>query len=458
MEHLPLAQKLQSIEAHLTSLEDSLQQGKFPVNIKKISQVFDKAITEIPRLSLPPEKFCTLYNDIPIVLSAYAITVTLSVESYRQTQNTSIVFERLYNGNYWIIPLAATPNHAWLVLNPTRKIDLPRLNSLPFAFDWEEPGNLSDQTTFSLLEPALVSILPTENLTWKLIQRGILSSFLNPDAQQQNQAVNGESSLNIEQMVEQAVKVRLSILEKQIFARLTAQMKVEIQEFQAGSIDKNNSDYNFSNNTDSTPAPKPESLGDLWRQSLTDMMIFGDDNVPEVETSDKSIAQNIENEINSQSFDRTTGIDRSMPLQEQIIDGEFVQLVTNSNNTKFDFKNIQFSPLAKMYNSGAENFLRAYIVIEASIMRRDIDSSMVELVEDRVGIYWIIPFDKSKYYLVPKIDFPNEDRYLQGLANLFDGDNNQFNSGLFKPAIINITKTSMPKQWKLESKGVICTI
>jgi hypothetical protein len=114
MEHLPLAQKLQSIEAHLTSLEDSLQQGKFPVNIKKISQVFDKAITEIPRLSLPPEKFCTLYNDIPIVLSAYAITATLSVESYRQTQNASIVFERLYNGNYWIIPLAATPNHAWL--------------------------------------------------------------------------------------------------------------------------------------------------------------------------------------------------------------------------------------------------------------------------------------------------------------------------------------------------------
>jgi hypothetical protein len=455
MEHLPLAQKLQSIEAHLTSLEDSLQQGKFPVNIKKISQVFDKAITEIPRLSLPPEKFCTLYNDIPIVLSAYAITATLSVESYRQTQNASIVFERLYNGNYWIIPLAATPNHAWLVLNPTRKIDLPRLNSLPFAFDWEEPGNLNYQTTFSLLEPALVSILPTENLTWKLIQRGTLSSFLNPDAQRQNQAVNGESAPNIEQMVEQAVKVRLSILEKQISDRLTAQMKLEIQEFQADSIDKNKYDYTFSNSTDSTPAPEPESLGDLWRQSLTDMMIFGDDDVPEVEASDKSTVQNIEIETNPQSFDRTTGIDRSMPLQEQIIDGEFVQPVLNFNDTKFNLKNIQLSPLAKTYNSGAKNFLSSYMVIEASIIRKDINSSMVELVEDGLGIYWIIPFDKSKYYLVPKIDFPNEDKYLQGLANLFDGDISRFNSGLFKPAIINIIKTSMPKQWKLESKGVL---
>jgi hypothetical protein len=332
MDQSLLAQKLQSIEAYLNSLVDSLQQGKFPVNIKKISQIFDKAITEIPRLSLPPEKFCTLYNDIPTILSAYAITATLSVESYRQTKNASIVFERLYNGNYWIIPIAATPNHAWLVINPTRKIDLSRLDSLPFAFDWEEPGNLNYQTTFSLLEPALVSILPTENLTWKLIQRGILSSFLNPDAQRQNQAVNGESSPNIQQMVEEAVKVRVSILEKQISDRLTAQMKVEIQEFQAGSIDKNKHNDNFSNNTDSTPATEPESLGDLWRQSLTDMMIFGDDNVPKVETSDKSTVQNIA---------QTTGMNRSMPLQEQIIDGEFVQPVPNSNDTKRMFGNTE---------------------------------------------------------------------------------------------------------------------
>jgi hypothetical protein len=62
MDQSPLAQKLQSIKAHLTSLEDSLQQGKFPVNIKKISQVFDKAVTEIPRLSLRPENsaLCTM--------------------------------------------------------------------------------------------------------------------------------------------------------------------------------------------------------------------------------------------------------------------------------------------------------------------------------------------------------------------------------------------------------------
>lgn len=443
---LPLAQKLQSIEAYLHSLVDSLQQGKFPVNIKKISQVFDNAITEIPRLSLPPEKFCTLYNDIPLILSAYAITATLCVESYRQTKNAPIVFERLYNGNYWIIPLAATPNHAWLVLNPTRKIDLARLNSLPFAFDWEEPENLNYQTTFSLLEPALVSILPTENLTWKLIGRGTLSSFLSPDARRQNQAINGEASQNIEQVVEQVVKARLSILEKQILDRLTAQMKVEIHEYQGDSIDKNKYDYNFSNNLDSNP--EPESLGDLWRQSLTDMMIFGDDNIPEVETSNELITQNIEIET----------IDLPKPLQEQIINGEFVPPVSNLNDTKSNFENTQLSPLAKMYNSGAKNFLRSYMVIGASIMRKDLDSLTVELFEDTVGIYWIIPFDKSKYYLVPKIDFPNEDKHLQELARLFDGNNKQSNFGLFKPAIIDITKVSMPKQWKLESKGILGTV
>lgn len=244
-----------------------------------------------------------MYNDIPNILSAYAITVTLTAASYRQTNSQQIVFERLYNGNYWIIPLAATSAHAWLVPNPTRKLDLTRLDSFPFAFDWKDRDTSTYQTTFTLLEPAMVSVLPIEPLAWKLIKRGSIRPFLNPDARLQNRAIDGKAAPEIEQMIEQAVNERISDLETQILDRLKAQIRVEIQEIHSIPIDKNQYDYDFSNNIDSTPVPEPESLDDLWRQSLTDMMIFGDDNAPEVETFDKSTAQNIEIENSPQSFE-----------------------------------------------------------------------------------------------------------------------------------------------------------
>jgi hypothetical protein len=187
----PLAQKLQSIEAYLNTLVTALQRGEFPVNLKNISQVFDQAVSELPRLNLPPEKFCDLYNDIPTILSAYAITVTLNAASYRQT-SSQVVFDRLYNGNYWVLPLATTSAQAWLVPNPTRRIDLTRLDSLPLAFDWPDRDNPSHQNTFTLMEPAIVNILPTAPLTWKLLKRGAISSFLNIDTRRQNQYFTGQ--------------------------------------------------------------------------------------------------------------------------------------------------------------------------------------------------------------------------------------------------------------------------
>jgi hypothetical protein len=64
------AHRLQEIEIYLHSLVKSLQEGKLPVNIQNISQVFDTAIASTPRLSLPPEKFSDVYNDIPNILTA----------------------------------------------------------------------------------------------------------------------------------------------------------------------------------------------------------------------------------------------------------------------------------------------------------------------------------------------------------------------------------------------------
>ncbi len=111
------------------------------------------------------------------------------------------------------------------------------------------------------------------------------------------------------------------------------------------------------------------------------------------------------------------------------------------------------SPFAKLYNAGEKDFLRSYMVSTASLMKNN--NLKIELVEDNIGHYWIIPFSSSTHYLVPKMNFPNYEKCLEVLALLFDGTNDSTNFMLFKPAIVTITKPSMPKQWKLEQKGYL---
>lgn len=271
----PLAEKLQVIEALITNLVDALQRGELPVNLKNISQVFERAIAELPRLSLPADKFCAVYNDIPNLLSAYAINVTLSAASYRQTIKP-IIFERLYNGNYWIIPIGADPQRAWLVPNPTRKIDLTRLESLSFAFDWPERGS-NAQSTIRLSAPAIVGLQPTTPLTWKLLERGTISPYLNADAFFQSQALT-DQYLEIEAMVEQAVADRLATLKLELFS----QLQTELQNLPVASSNPSRAidlatdvDTIFTNSAAPTVfagEPQSQSLGDLWRQSLTELM------------------------------------------------------------------------------------------------------------------------------------------------------------------------------------------
>jgi hypothetical protein len=273
------AHGLQEIEIYLHSLVQSLQEGKLPVNIQNISQVFDSAIASTPRLSLPPEKFSDVYNDIPNILDAYAIAVNLSPESYRQTNQQQIVFDRHPNGNYWIVPIAATPHHAWLVPNPTRQIDLTRLNTLSFAFDWPDRERTTDQDTFKLLEPALVSILPTAVPSWKLIKRGTISTFLNATARAHYQAIQPVPALNVVEinaLVEKKFQERLTTLENQLFDRLAARVPV------ANSVESIDS-LAPSAIEDSPPANN--SFGDLWRQSLSTIML-----------SDEPDSENPENE------------------------------------------------------------------------------------------------------------------------------------------------------------------
>ncbi len=259
--------RLQEIEIYLHSLVKSLQEGKLPVNIQNISQVFDTAIASTPRLSLPPEKFSDVYNDIPNILDAYAIAVNLSPDSYRQTNNQQIVFDRHPNGNYWIIPISATPLNAWLVPNPTRQIDLTRLNTLSFAFDWPDCERTTDQDTFILVEPALVSTLPTAAPSWKLIKRGTISTFLNATARAHYQSIQPVPALTVVEinaLVEKKFQERLVTLENELFDRLAARLPVVNSVESIASL--------APSVIEDTP-PANNSFSDLWRQSLSTIML-----------------------------------------------------------------------------------------------------------------------------------------------------------------------------------------
>jgi TPR repeat len=167
---------IQDIESHLNSLTDSLQKGEFPVNIKKITQVFDGVVT-IDRLPIdvPADKFVDLYNDLPNILTGYAIGATLSDESYREPVS-QITFHRLDRGTYWIFPTdrIGRQGAAWLVPNPLKDIKIDRNKSLNFGFDIDSSCQ-NNSNILILTKPALVQILPnSDRLTWKLTDRGEL--------------------------------------------------------------------------------------------------------------------------------------------------------------------------------------------------------------------------------------------------------------------------------------------
>jgi hypothetical protein len=174
----PLAQQIQELEAYIESLVNSLGRNERPVGLKPVRQIVDSLLLqEIPPLELAATKFIELYNDLPAILSAYAITVNLTTASYQSRDHQQAIFDRQPQGNYWII--MTTADRGWLVPNPTK--NTATLNSLNFAFD---RSTLSQTATDQahLLVPALVQILPTVPATWKVTQRGQLGETRRPIA------------------------------------------------------------------------------------------------------------------------------------------------------------------------------------------------------------------------------------------------------------------------------------
>jgi hypothetical protein len=181
-----IAQHIQELEAYLDNLLVALQRGELPVNLQRVTQVFDRILTtNIPRLSLTPEKLVATYNEVPSLLAAYSIEANITSTSFQNANRDSVIFGRELNGNYWILPMTEPAGCAWLLLNPQRKILFDRLQSLPLAFDFDKSGE-----NLLIKKPALVKLLPTEPPTWQVVQRGQLDGSGQVDSG--NQALQAE--------------------------------------------------------------------------------------------------------------------------------------------------------------------------------------------------------------------------------------------------------------------------
>jgi hypothetical protein len=479
-----VTRQIQQLEIYLNNLVSALTRGELPVNLQPVTQIFDNAIESItPTLNLSQDRFIELYNDLPHLFTAYAIDVTLSEDSYHR-QTNEIIFHRFARGNYWLVPIQAAPEQGWLVPNPLKGLALDRMQSLDNSFDRNIVPNNSNNNCI-LVTPALVQILPiVEPLTWKLVERGKLTNSQIPKP--------STPTAVIESLVEKLVKLnnRVSQIEKasvnnestststdkqaqlqSIVTQIVKQLEVKQQEILSltTQLAKSSDRSNRQDREIAALKVQIDSISQISRTATIETVADNREIVSlkvELERlktdyqsyqrqQDKSQRDSIANMkiLIAQEIDK-------IQRNPEAIDGEIVTLepVTQQKNLSTNvisspLTNKLISPFASLYNSGEKAFLRSYMVSTANVKRNN--SNKIELVEDNVGHYWIVPFDNSTHYLVPKMDFPNYSKCLEVLALLFDGANDCTNFTLFKPAIVSVTKANMPKQWKLEQKGYL---
>lgn len=171
-------QQLQTLETKFDELMLSLMAGQIPVKLTKaVSIEGAKVEAPTPQLKLSKSKFVQIYNEIPIVLQAYTISVDWTIDSYQNPKRPPLILEPRPNSNYWIIPtLVENQIIYWLVPNPLRQIRFDKLERLTYLFDYPQLDRTNKDAEFHLIEPGKVSYyFDTGTAKWKLEQQGKLT-------------------------------------------------------------------------------------------------------------------------------------------------------------------------------------------------------------------------------------------------------------------------------------------
>ncbi len=169
-----LLEKVSSIENNFDELTKSLAKGSYPLKLARSIKVAESTITpKIVPIAIKKSQLVTTYNEIAALLSGYIIPVTLTPDSYRNSNSDGIILETTIKGNYWAIATLENKQHKyWLVPNNNISFNIHKLKTVENLFQLKGDYN-SPESEFILQEPAILSLLPN-NKQWKLVQPGIL--------------------------------------------------------------------------------------------------------------------------------------------------------------------------------------------------------------------------------------------------------------------------------------------
>lgn len=124
-------------------------------------------------LQLSLDKLIDLYNDVPHILTEYAIEVSLTAESYQQKTNKQVILEKVIRGNYWVILLENIEEKSYYLLpNGNKKLRIYKLKTIDNLFIIKGEKNLNTEE-FTLVKPAFLEILPSGK-EWQILEKGEL--------------------------------------------------------------------------------------------------------------------------------------------------------------------------------------------------------------------------------------------------------------------------------------------
>jgi hypothetical protein len=390
--------------------------------------------SDSPKMSLSIDKFCELYNDVPKVLVAYATMVNLSAETYRKT-TAQIIFEEENNSNYWIIPVANTANDAWLVPNPSRKVNYATLKSLPFAFESNNQENLKQLSSFTLSEPAQVMSLPTEPTTWKLIKRGII--FFGDVGQQNKELQDIINSIEIEEMVKSIVNKQLMEFEQSLSILYR---EVKNQQIKMTAIVNQQNDKNPELNDQSNSTGKISENHERQVQDLTveQQRQAGEISILKLALINQSI---------------------SMASDSIALSTNTPKIVTSTSELSFTTEELD---LLRKYNSNSHEVPKSLrdgsknvsIADEAVARIRDGNLSNITFKLNRSGNFLII--SRGGYcYLVPNKQrkiIPQMYTIAQAIYKCDGYSENYQDFRLIKPALLSEEPGDC---WELREKGIL---
>jgi hypothetical protein len=450
-----VARQIQQLEIYLNNLVSALTRGELPVNLQPITQIFDNTISNItPILNLSEDRFIELYNDIPQILTAYAIDVTLSGDSYRGI-NDNITFNRFHRGNYWIIPAQELIDKAWLVPNPLKNLSLDRMPSLDSSFDRDIVNKNRDDDfhTYFLVTPALVQILPiVEPLTWKLLERGKItnSQVQKPtttiaaleDIYKQLGRNNYRQSRLAHDLDESSKELSKT---KDIIA--SQDREINLLKTHIKSLQETEGINNHRVSLSANQLEKHRDDIDDLQEVTTKLIASIEKNNANLESRNKTISQDII--FSEPQKIQTANINREKPR------------LARKQLSQMSIALFEPQEIISNYYHNPKEFASKYQVKITNITKDSINSNRgseektVVLEENNRGNYWIFNFG-DYHYLVPVEDkYINQHSYTT-TSTIFEGHNytpDYQKIQLVKPAIVSIEPNTNPQTWRLQQQG-----